>query len=192
MANADFARGFVPVRHAASAPFNDAANIYFVSASDATALHIGDPVILNGSADSAGVAGVTRAAAAGAITGVVVGFVPNGTTDMAGYRAGGTAAYALVNDDPDTLYEIQEDGVGGALAAADVGQNIDIVIGAGNAYSRRSGVMLDSSTKAATATLPVRIVSLAQRPDNALGDKAKWWVRINNTTQAAATVAAAV
>ena len=45
---------------------------------------------------------------AGPITGVVQGFVPDGTVNMVGYRAGGTVAYVLVNTDPDTLYEIQE------------------------------------------------------------------------------------
>ena len=44
-------------------------------------------------------------------------------------------------------------GVGGAIAAADIGLNADIIVAAGSTVTRRSGVMLDTSTKNTTATL---------------------------------------
>lgn len=192
MANQNVAFGLKPVRKHGSQPFNDGVDMFYVPASDATALYIGDPVILAGSADSKGVASVTRATAAGAITGVVVGFMPDGTTNMAGFRAASTAAYVLVAHDVDALFEIQEDSVGGALAAADVGLNADFIVAAGNAYTKRSGVMLDSSTKATTATLPLKIVGFAQRPDNEIGANAKILVRLNNVTDDSATVSAGI
>ena len=187
MANVNTPFGLKPVREAGSGTHNGGLNMYYHPASDATALYIGDPVVKNGSADAAGRPAVIRATAAGAITGVVMGFVPNGTTDMAGYGAASAAYYVLVDDDPDHIFEIQEDGVGGQLAAADIGLNADFIVAAGNAYSKRSGVMLDTSTKATTAGLPLKIVGLSERVGTEFGAYAKALVKINNHTEANAS-----
>jgi hypothetical protein len=187
MANANTPGGFSPVRNAGNGVMTGGLETFYVPASDATALYIGDPVIKAGSADAAGVASVTRATAGAAITGVVVGFAPDGTANQAGYRAAATAAYVLVCTDPHMLYEIQEDSVGGALAAADVGLNADFIVASGNSYSKRSGVMLDTSTKATTATLPLKIMGIAQKPNNVIGANAKVLVKLNVTTEASAT-----
>jgi hypothetical protein len=185
MANTNMPRGLVPLRDAGSKPHNGGVEMFYVPASDGTALYIGDPVVKNGSADSAGVAGVVRAAAAGPITGVVQGFLPDGTTNMAGFRAASTAAYVLVNTDPDTLYEIQD--TAGTIAAADIGLNANMTAAAGSASSKRSGFVLDAATKATTATLALKIVGLSQRPGNEFGAYAKVLVKINNTTEANAS-----
>jgi hypothetical protein len=183
MANANVAFGLKPIRHAMSAGYNDGTDRYFVPASDVTPLYIGDPVILAGSADANGVPTVTRAGATGLITGVVVGFSIDRTIVTNGYRAASTDCYVLVEHDPDALYEVQENG---AMTAADAGLNANLVAGNGNPYTRKSGFMLDSSTKAVTAGLQVRLVGLVQRPDNAFGTNANWLVRINQTTETAA------
>jgi hypothetical protein len=185
MANVNTPRGLTPLKDAGSKGETGGVEMFFVPASDGTALYIGDPVVKNGSSDSAGVAGVVRAAAGGPITGVVEGFMPNGTTDMAGYRAASTAAYVLVRTDPNTLFEIQD--TAGTIAAADVGLNANMTIAAGNAYSKRSGVVLDAATKAVTATLALKIVGLSQRPGNEFGAYAKVLVKINNSTEANAS-----
>ena len=186
MPNANVARGLIPVRMADGTPYNGAVDMFYVPSSDATALYEGDPVIWAGSADGAGVASVTRAAAAGAISGAVVGFA-DATSMTAGFRAASTAAYVLVAHGQDILFEIQEDAVGGAIAAADIGLNADIIVAAGSAYGKTSGVMLDTSTKATTVTLPLRIRGLAQRPDNELSANAKVLVSLNNTTETPGT-----
>lgn len=191
MANVNVAFGLKPVRMADGSPYNGAVDLFYVPASDATALYEGDPVVLAGSADAAGVASVTRSAAAGTITGAVVGFA-DPTSMTAGYRAASTASYVLVCHGQDVLFEIQDDGVGGALTAADIGLNADIIVAAGNAYSKNSGVMLDTSTKATTATLPLRIRGLAQRPDNEMGTNAKVLVTLNNTTETPGTASAGI
>jgi len=187
MANVNIATGFKPVREAGSGVHNGGLNMYYHPASDGTALYVGDPVVKSGSADANGIAGCIRASASAAITGVVQGFVPDGVTDIAGYGAASTAYYVLVDDDPDTLFEIQEDAVGGALAAADIGLNADIIAAAGNAYTKRSGFMLDTSTKNTTATLPLKIVGLTPRPNNELSANSKVLVKINNHTEAQAS-----
>lgn len=182
MANAIIASGLKPVRMADGSPYNGSLEMFYVPASDGTALYIGDPVVKAGSSDAAGVATVTIGAVGGPFTGVVQGFVPDGTVNMVGYRAASTAAYVLCCTDPDVLYEIQEDGVGGAIAAADIGLNASIILAAGSSVTKRSGAMLDTSTKAATAGLELKIMGIAQRPDNALSLNAKVLVKINDNT----------
>lgn len=185
MANGNAPRGLIPRRQRDGETANGALNKYYVPATDATALFMGDPVIIAGSADAAGVPSVTRATAGGAnrITGVVVGFEPNPAIVATGYRAASTEAYVLVDDNPATEFEIQEDSVGGALTVDSVGLNAALVAGNGSTYTRTSGWMLDSSTAATTAALQVRIVGLMQRADNEIGDYAKWLVRINEPTE---------
>ena len=188
MANGNAATGLTPKRLRNGSPWMGPARRYYHPATDATALFIGDPVIIAGSADGDGTPTVTRATAAGAgrITGVVVGFEPNSTINAAGYGAASTGFYVLVCDDPNVLYEIQEDSVGGALAATSVGLNADLIAAAGSTATKQSGFMLDSSTAATTATLQLRIVQLEQRADNEIGNYAKWLVAINLPTETGA------
>ncbi len=189
MANSDAPTGLRPVGYKSGAPYNGACNTYYVPASDGTALYVGDPVILAGSGDAAGVGDVTRAAATDRITGVVVGFAPHpgaaagaNTAVNTGYRAASTEDYVLVADDYNLLFEVQEDSVGGALAVTDIGNNADLIIAAGSTYTKKSGVELDSST-AATTTAQMRIVGFSERVDNEVGTNAKILVSIVESTQ---------
>lgn len=184
MANPNTPIGLKAVRNAGSAKDSGGLNLYYHPASDATALYIGDPVVKNGSADAAGVPGCVRAVAAGPITGVVEGFVPDGVTDKAGFGAASTAFYALVRDDPHELFEIQENA---GIAAADIGLNANMAIGSGSSFTRRSGVTLDAATKATTATLALKMVGLSPKPKNDFGAFNKVLVKINNHTESSGT-----
>jgi hypothetical protein len=184
MANPNTPSGLKAVRDAGSGKESGGLNLYFHPASDATALYIGDPVVKSGSADAAGVPGCVRAVAAGPITGIVEGFVPDGVTNLAGFGAASTAFYVLVRDDPSELFEIQE---AAGMAAADIGLNANMAIAAGSAITKRSGVMLDAATKATTATLALKIVGLSPRPKNDFGAFNKLLVKINNHTEASGT-----
>lgn len=159
MANPDMAFGLRPVSDRSGRPYNGSARAYVVPASDGTALFIGDPVQLAGSADADGVPTITRATAAGGnyILGVVVGFEIDAAIRAAGYRAASTLAKVLVCDDPEILFEIQADDDSATLAAADVGLNADLIIAAGSTTTRLSGAELDTSTKNTTATLQLKI-----------------------------------
>lgn len=182
--------GLKPVRYKSGAPYNGAANVYHVPASDSTALFVGDPVLITGTGDAAGISDVTRAAAGDRITGVVVGFVPKPgasagsvTAVNRGYRAASEEDYVLVADDPTLLFEATEDAVGGALAVTDIGNNVDLVAAAGNTYTKQSGYMLDSSTKATTSA-QMRLVGVSQRVDNTVGGTdAVWLVSIVEATE---------
>ena len=188
MANSNAPTGLTPKRYRNGSPWMGACRRYYHPAADSVALFIGDPVIIAGSADGDGTPTATRAtaASAGRITGVVVGFEPNATINAVGYGAGSSAFYVLVADDPALLFEIQEDSVGGALAATSVGLNADLIAASGSAATKMSGFMLDSSTAATTATLQLRIVQLEQRADNVIGATAKWLVAINLPTETGA------
>lgn len=194
MPNSNAALGLLPKRYRNGAPFVGPLRRYYVLASDSTAIYPGDPVVISGTGDARGTPSATRATAAtGPITGVMVGVANEpslpASNDMLqlGYRPASTAGYILVCDDPNVLYEIQEDSVGGSLAATSIGLNAALIAGAGNPNTRTSGFMLDSSTAATTATLPLRIIQLEQREDNEIGQYAKWLVALNTPTETGAS-----
>lgn len=66
-------------------------------------------------------------------------------------------AMAYVVDDPDAIFQVQANG---SLDQTAVGANAAIVQGTGNLTLGRSGVSLNASTTATTATLPLRIVGM--------------------------------
>jgi len=179
MANRDIPNGLRPVGYLNGATWNGKVNKYYVPATDGTAIFIGDAVKSAGSASADGkYPDVAQAAAGDAIRGVVVGFEVDPDNINYKYRPASTAMTLLVCDDPDAIFEIQEDSVGGALAVTEVGENADLVVGSGSTTTGLSGMELDSSDhKSATAQL--RILRLVDRPDNELGTNARWQVLIN-------------
>lgn len=179
MANPDVVRGLRPAMYLNGAPYNGKAGWYYIPSTDATAVYLGDLVKLGGSADADGVPSVTKASSTNNVLGVVVAVHPT-TQASTIYRAASTAAYVYVADDPNILFEIQEDSAGGALTADSVGLNANLIDAGGSTVTGFSGVELDSSTAAADATYDFVIYRLARRPDNAIGTNAKWLVKLNN------------
>lgn len=179
MANSDVARGLRPAQYPNGAPYNGQAEKFYVPSTDSTAIYIGDMVKLAGSADSDGIPSVQKASSTDVVVGVMVG-VDSETRDSTIYRAADTETYIFVATDPALLYEIQEDSVGGALAATDVGLNANFIDAGGSTVTGLSGIELDSSTAATTATLDFQIRRLVKRADNEIGTNAKWLVRLNN------------
>lgn len=184
MANADTPRGLKPVRYLSGAPYNGATNKYFVPATDTNAaVYVGGLVKLAGSADADGVATVTGNVSTGdAVVGVVVSVVPE-TADSKIYRENSTGRYVNVADDPNLLFEVQEDSVGGALAATDVGSVADLIgFTSGSTTTGLSAIEIDSNTKTTSGdgTEDVLIWGLSNTPDNAIGTNANWLVRLNN------------
>ena len=184
MANADLPRGLLPRRHQSSAPYNGALERFYIPATDATAAYRGGLVKLAGSADAAGVPTVTANVATGdKVVGVIMGIEPRSRDDLVLYRSASTAMYVLVATDPDLMWEVQEDSVGGALAATSVGQVADLTgFTAGSTSTGRSSIEIDSSTATATndGTADVQIIKMVQKPDNEIGANAKWLVRLLN------------
>ncbi len=188
MANANKPSGFTPVRYLNGAPWTGAANIYSIAASYGTELAIGDPVISSGTADTNGVPGIALAAATGAVRGVIVGLGryeglvanPSNLDTTKRPASDPNVWYALVVDDPMVVFEIQEKANTVQLAATEVGLNTVPILAAAGTYC--SGWLLASTTDATaatTATLQLRLLGLARKPNNAFGAYAKWLVKFN-------------
>jgi hypothetical protein len=175
--------------------------MYSIAASYGTALYIGDPVKSSGTASTAGVPGIVIGATTGALRGVIVGLgkyeglMANPSNLDITYRPASDASewFAMVADDPNIIFEIQEQSNGTALAATDIGMNTISVSGSGNGYV--SGWLLASATggtPATTATLQLRLLGLARKTNNAFGAYAKHLVQINVHELAHGTGAAGV
>lgn len=190
MANVDRPSGLTPVGTIGAANWNGKVNMYVVESANDTAIFVGDLVKLNGTAgengetsfglDVEGIAEIVQSAAGNRSVGVVVGFLPNQDNLMQKHCPSETRRVALVSDDPNTIYEIQEVSGGTALTSAAVGLNADVVVGSGNTTTGLSGMELDNSTEAGTAGLNLQILGLSKRPDNVIGEHAKWLVKIND------------
>lgn len=191
MPNPNKPSGLVPVSYLNGAPWTGGGRVYCIPDTDDTnAFAIGDPVDIAGGADSNGVPTITLATAG---TGnPVLGCIVSGAGALSYGSSYGVPAespivipatkarnyYVLVADDPNIIFEIQEEATGTALTAADVGLNGNLVSGTNNGYI--SGWQLDRTGTAAGATIQLRLLGLNQKQNNAFGDYAKWLVFINN------------
>jgi len=170
MANVDRPNGAVPVRRldgGACIP----ANTYSVDVTNATAIFIGDFVVMetDGSVAAAG----TDAPILGVCTGVYDDYGDLTRRHLPATTAGNIA----VQDDPFCIFEIQDDG-SGTPAQSWVGANSDIIAGAGSATTGISAHELDATTPV-TTTAQLRILRLVPRPDNEWADNARMEVLIN-------------
>lgn len=183
--------GFKPTK-SLTASWNGQSNTYFVPASDANPIMVGDLVKLAGDGRSpTGVPTVTRAVAGDAIVGVVVGVPlsgqgdPNGAPDVSNlntfnFRRASTAGYVMVVDDPMITLEGQLSTTAG-FTTADMGLNVNFRATAGTIGTGTSGFDIDIATKATTATLPLKIIGYQYRMDNNVGDAFfSVLVKINN------------
>ena len=186
MANSNKPNGFQLVGTLSGAPVSGAIQQYTMSG--ATALFPGDAVTL---ADDGT---VTPAAAAGLILGVCVGVKVDrsiSSTEHPGYGSASSGAVVYVAVGPDYLYSVQEDSVGGAMVATNVGSNGDLVAGSGSTTLGTSGYVLDSSDviakDASAASAQFRVVALDPTSGNDVGNYARWIVRINENSFTTAT-----
>jgi hypothetical protein len=198
--------GFRPVK--SLSPTNFQVETVFVPSSDASVIMVGDAVVLTGDARAAtGVPTVTRLASATGIPyGIVTGISFEGQGDLTNippvndlntpiYRRANTDRYLTVCVDPNVIYEVQLAGAGPAAGAATamVGLNGQFTLTAGNTSTGTSGMQLDSAGQATTATLPLKIVGIPNRPDNVPGDAfLNFWVKLNTSQLATGTGTAGV
>jgi hypothetical protein len=214
MANVSKIAGLSPVGYLGGAKYDGKGRIYAIPSTDSTNNYfVGDLVSLvgGGSAGGSTVTGipyVSLTAAGAAAVGVImaVGTKPGvvavaggpyiNPQDLSKVYAPITKAqdyYCLVADDPNVIFEIQEGGAGTNLTASTaLGRNANILLGASATASTVttfvSGTTLtDTAAPTTTATLNLKIIAFAQRPDNLFyttpstgGAGQKWWVLINN------------
>ena len=179
--------GFQPVKKLDGSAWTGATNPYQIANAYATALFRGDPVTTL--ADGTLGVGVAGATCVGVFWGVKY-TDSTGVVKFMNYWPGnpgvltGSTVEALVIDDPNTVFSIQEtSGTGTAgtpLALADRGLNINFLYTAGSTATGSSAVSINNATEADTATLNCKILQLDPTPGNAVGAFANWLVVLNN------------
>jgi hypothetical protein len=179
MANSDTPFGFRPIGSLYGAPYNGGLVKVAFEDENAVATFIGDLVRLEGSADTDGNPTVDQSADEDTDHfGVVVSFEPDRTNLERKHRLASTARTAYVAPcTQGALFVVQCDG---SVAATDIGNTVDIVVGSGNTTSGISAMELLSSNIGTGANL--QIMGLYPAPDNEFGTNAKVIVRINENS----------
>jgi hypothetical protein len=171
--------------------FNAAGSLYSIPTSDSSAYYLNDIVKAAASSDALGVPNIQRAGGTDTLRGTVTGILPTypgvslaatalslENTIVPATKA--VAWYVLVDDDPSSIFMIQDDGVTTAnLVAASANLNFSMTTAAGATSQSLSATVMTSSTLATTATLNMKAEGLAQVPNNAYGAYAVWKCRIN-------------
>lgn len=179
--------GLVPVRKLDGSAWTAASDSYQIVTTYNTAIYTGDPVTI-------GTSGYLERGVAGSpLVGVFMGVKyvdASGVAKFSPYWPAnpgvltGSTVDALVIDDPNVVFTIQETNAAGAagtpLALADRGLNANFLYTAGSAATGQSAVSLNNASEADTATLNLKIIDLDPTPGNAVGNFANWLVIINN------------
>ena len=199
MANVDSPFGLKPIRHRNGAPYNGAANPYYVPSTYDTSLFVGEAVTKTGTANTAVFEGngigtlpevnKTAAGDGNAITGVVVAAGVNRDSLYVAKHVNSTEGIVWVCDDPDVIFEIQADG---AIPATSIGLNAVLIdTHAGSAITHLAGTELDTTSDApeANASNQLTIQRAVNRTDNDTTiTHAKVEVKINNHTESAGII----
>jgi hypothetical protein len=193
--------GLSPIKYLSGANYDGKGQLYSILAAVTSAFYVGDLVDLAAGGDSNGIPAIALATAGSLFhVGVIVaiGAVPQGGPYINVANMGSTINrpsgaqpqnyYALVSDDPNIIYEIQEGGTGTNLAPGTFTGNTNILYAAPAAGVFVSGTTLQNNpAPTTTATLDLKVLRLAQRIDNHFvtnpatgGGAQKWEVLINN------------
>ncbi|CAB4120856.1 hypothetical protein UFOVP2_32 [uncultured Caudovirales phage] len=188
MANLNAPSGLSPVMYRNGNYWNGQARLYMISASLSVArggMFVGDLVSIDSTNNSnaQGIPYVTQitAGAGNAVRGVIVGIGlalpqgyqggpyinPNDLTKT--FRPAGTAAtdyIVAVADDPDIIFEVQEDTTSTPGLAAAMTKNVSPSLGTPATGVFLSATQVNSNTYATGATLQLKVVQSIQRPDN--------------------------
>ena len=191
MANKTGAYGLKPVRRFDGTNYNGNTVKCYISASYATALYVGDPVLLTPTLAEKDTTGkhptINKSAgtAATMVRGVIVSFEPDPDGLEKIYSPASTEGYANVCMDEDVVFEIRGDG-GGTPSAVFVGQNaVMIATTAGDTTTGLSGMNLDEGTTTApntTQNFTLHILNIKNSDDNELADDAVYEVLLNTSS----------
>ncbi len=196
MANVDAPFGFRPVRYISGAPYNGAVNPYWIKNTQNNTAFIGDPVIVQGTANTAiievpgagsflpGTLPEILKTAAGdttVSTGVIVSFAADPTALENTYRLDSTERVAYVCDDPDVIFHCQGDSAA-TIDVGDVSNNADFIkTHSGSTVTGISGMEVDSGTQSADASNQLIVLRLANIVGNDVtAVHAIWEVMLSN------------
>lgn len=196
MANANTPRGLSPVGTITGAAYNEQGRLYAIANDGTNTYAIGDIVKVAGSGDTNGVPYVTKAATTDTPVGVIVGIrVADPGVSLVGTTLALNTIYLPLNsgtryvyvvDDPSVIFEVQGDATG--VAVADIFKNAGLTITADQTTLAQSAplsnTVLNTSSflaigSSGSLALPLQIIGLSQRVDNAAGAYAKALVKWN-------------
>ena len=98
--------------------------------------------------------------------------------------ASGTKIFAVVADDPDTLFQVVSCSgttVVAGMGISAIGNNIALIQNAGSTVSGNSKVAIDEGTQATTNTLPIRIIDVVRETATGSDTFVEFIVKINAT-----------
>lgn len=181
MSNANTPFGLRPVGTIGSKTYSGKIEKFYVPSTTSDAIGIGDPVALSGGVHTDGTPKAARGTVGAKTVGVMVGVLPLYGGDLTvNYRKADTSMYILVETDPQTIYEVQEDSVGGAIALANGTKDIPLVLGTVDTTTGNSKTMIDSSLVAANVALDCKLLRPVLSPDNTFPlAYSKWLVKLN-------------
>lgn len=185
MANINRPSGFRPLRYRNGSDWNGQCNMYAYSASNSVASYIYDLVSFDSTNRTNSltdpfmpglpfVGSVASDITTAAQRGVVVGFLPEPEFNMTvtaslglKYRVGSTLRYGMVIDDPDVIFEAQEEA-GGYTSASNnfIGKAIGTDYVAGSTTTGVSASTIKSSDSQTAAVRPWKVLRFVPRVDN--------------------------
>lgn len=183
--NTDRPSGFKPLRYRSGAVWNGQTSTYAYSASNSVASYKYDLVNFDSTNRTASlvdsfmpglpfVASVASDITTAVQRGVVVGFLPEPEFSQSGtaslglmYRVGSTQRWAQVIDDPDVIFEAQEDA-GGYTSTSNnfIGKCVGTLYTAGSSITGVSAAEIKSSAVVTAAAAPFKVLRFVPRPDN--------------------------
>ena len=96
----------------------------------------------------------------------------------------GTQIFAVVADDPDTLFQVVSCSSGTTVAAmgiAAIGTNIELIQNSGSTTTGNSAVAINEGTQTTTSSLPIRIIDVVRDTATGTDSFVEFIVKINAT-----------
>ena len=97
----------------------------------------------------------------------------------------GTQIFAVVADDPDTLFQVVSCSSGTTVAAmgiAAIGTNIELIQNSGSTTTGNSAVAINEGTQTTTSSLPIRIIDVVRDTATGTDSFVEFIVKININT----------
>ena len=182
--------GLKPVNLIGGQVFAGATRLMEIASGYATSIFYGDLVkrISDGTIEKD--AGTTTATPCGVFLGVQFTNGSTGQVQQQQYYPAsqsiksGTQIFAVVADDPDTLFQVASCSATTTIAAmgiSAIGNNIALIQNAGSTVTGNSKVAIDEGTQATTNTLPIRIIDVVRETATGADAFVEFIVKINAT-----------
>ena len=182
--------GLKPVNLIGGQVFAGATRLMEIASGYATSIFYGDLVkrISDGTIEKD--AGTTTATPCGVFLGVSFTNQSTGQIQQQQYYpasqaiASGSKIFAVVADDPDTLFQVVSCSATTTVAGmgiSAIGNNIALIQNAGSTTTGNSKVAIDEGTQATTNTLPIRIIDVVRETATGADTFVEFIVKINAT-----------